>query len=88
MSRIWQCDRCHKDIKDYQLDKNHVLIYNKRTTEPVLFQYEGSVPMEGVDLCDECMEDYNKISMLFMYQDIRLEPRKYDPKNGALIINW
>ena len=82
MSRIWQCDRCHKVIEDYQSNKNHILIYNKHTTEPVLFQYEGSVPMEDMDLCDKCMEDYVMMMKLFVEQSLR-----YDPRIGTLVIN-
>lgn len=66
MSRIWQCDRCHKVIEDYQPNKNHILIHNKHTTEPVLLQYEGSVLMEDMDLCDKCMKEYGDMITLFL----------------------
>ena len=82
MSKTWKCDRCGREIQNYQLDKHHVYISNPNFTNPVAAQLFGSVPMEDMDLCDKCMEDYVMMIKLFMTQSLR-----YDPIIGRLVIN-
>lgn len=82
MSQIWKCDRCNAEIQDYKSDKNHVYICNPNFTNPVSQRLFGSVPMEDMDLCDKCMEDYVMMIKLFIIQSLR-----YDPKVGTLVIN-
>lgn len=82
MSKTWKCDRCGSEIQNYQLDKHHVYICNPDSTNPVAKQLFGSVPMEDIDLCDRCMEDYIMMIKLFMIQFLR-----YDPRTGTLVIN-
>lgn len=66
MSQTWKCDRCGAEISHYQSDKHHVYICNPNTVLPVTKQLFGCVPLEDMDLCDNCMKEYGGMITLFL----------------------
>ena len=66
------CDRCGKVIKDYDIEKHKVSIFNPEYKISGLLYQSGliiNIKCESVDLCEKCQEDLAHTMYLFMHKN-------------------